>query len=407
MQQFVTENSRQPSSVQPAPHKPGLARTLLVCVALAAVLAAVARLWGARTHARERGPAAGAIEVQVGVATPNDVAITLDRAGKVTPLSRVLVGARIGGKLIEVKYREGQNVKKGDVLAQIDPKPHQAALAQIRDQLASDESMLATAKVDLARYGKAIKTNGVARYQVERQWALVHQYEANVNLDNANIESAALYLSYCRLISPIDGRITQQVVNLGDEVTPGDTKGAFEITQLQPISVMFDLPQDDIPGSIKNLRGGGVPRVVAYAQGASTILGIGEIAGIDNHIDPTTDAIKLRAIFPNRDEKLLPNQLATLTLVIDILHNATVVPASAVHAGAFGGYVYLVNPDATISVRPVKRGQYAGTNVVIQEGLVPGDEVVLGNDNGLWDGAKIRILDTPRHSGELGSARHA
>lgn len=325
-----------------------------------------------------------------------DIPVTLDALGTVTALSTVTVKTQISGKLVEVAFQEGQSVKKGDFLAQIDPRPYQAALDLAKGQLARDEALLAAARIDLSRYEKLVTQDSIARQQVDTQRALVLQDEAIVRSDKANVESAALNLNYCRIVSLSDGRIGLRLVDPGNYVQPTDPTGIVVTTQLQPISVIFTLAQDAIPQFLGKLRAGETLPVLAFNRSSTQQLASGSLTTVDNQIDVTTGTVRLRATFPNTDETLFPNQFVNIKLVVDTLRGATVVPAAAIQIGTPGPYVYVANNDATVAVRPIKVGPGNGEQVVALDGLSPGENVVVDGIDRLRDGAKIR---TPEPAG--------
>ena len=397
--------AQRPPSVAPRASRRGPWHVLLL--ALAALIGA-AWWWlsGPVRERPERRPTDAATIVRLGTVTQGDMPVTLDALGTVTALSTVTVKTQISGKLIEVGFTEGQSVKKGDFLAQIDPRPYQAALDQAQGQLARDEALLAAAKIDLARYEKLMTQDSIARQQVDTQRALVLQDEAIVRADKANVENAALNLNYCRIVSPSDGRVGLRLVDAGNYLQASDPSGVVIITQMQPISVIFTLPQDTIPQFIKKLRAGERLSVLAFNRSSTTQLAAGSLSTLDNQIDVTTGTVRLRATFPNDDEALFPNQFVNIKLVVDTLHNATLVPSAAIQIGAPGTYVYIANADSTVSVRPIKVGPSGGERVAVLEGLAPGDNVVVDGVDRLRDGAKIRVPETassnPNPTGKSG-----
>ena len=379
-----------------APRASRRVRWYLMLLALAALIGA-ATWWWLSGPARERPgrrPTEAATVVRLGVVTKGDMPVTLDALGTVTALSTVTVKTQISGKLTEVGFTEGQSVKKGDFLAQIDPRPYQAALDQAQGQLARDEALLAAAKIDLARYEKLMTQDSIARQQVDTQRALVLQDEAIVRSDKANVENAALNLNYCRIVSLSDGRVGLRLVDPGNYLQAGDPNGVVIITQMQPISVIFTLPQDTIPQFLRKLRAGETLSVLAFNRSNTTQLAAGALTTLDNQIDVTTGTVRLRATFPNDDESLFPNQFVNIKLVVDTLRDATLVPSAAIQIGAPGPYVYVANADSTVSVRPIKVGPSGGERVAVLEGLAPGDNVVVDGVDRLRDGAKIRVPET-------------
>jgi len=401
---------RQSDGVIPGAHQPsvrqsGRSRTLLIIITLAILIAVLGWWLQSRTSTQQPQHRAGETStvVRVAAATRSDVPVSLEGLGTVTSLSMVVVKTQISGKFTEVGFEEGQFVKKGDFLAQIDPRPYQAALDLALGQLSRDQALLAAAKVDLARYEKLETQDSIAHQQVDTQRALVLQDEAIVRSDNASVDNATLNLNYCRVVAPSEGRVGLRLVDPGNYVQASDSGGIVVITQTRPISVIFTLPQDTIPQFIGKLRSGTALPVLAYDRSGSTLLATGTLSTIDNQIDTTTGTVKLRANFSNDQETLFPNQFVNVKLVVETLHDATVIPSAAVQIGSPGPYVYLANPDDTVSMRPVKLGPNDGERVAVLEGLSQGDNVVTDGVDRLKDGAKIKVSepkgdDTPTAS---------
>jgi membrane fusion protein, multidrug efflux system len=395
-----------PNVDQSSVRRPARGRTLLVIIMLACL--ASASFWWLHSSAtspqpHHRGGGDTPTVVRVAAATRSDVPVSLEGLGTVTSLSMVVVKSQISGKFTEVGFEEGQYVKKGDFLAQIDPRPYQAALDLALGQLSRDQALLAAAKVDLARYEKLETQDSIARQQVDTQRALVLQDEAIVRSDNAGVDNATLNLNYCRIVAPSEGRVGLRLVDPGNYVQASDSGGIVVITQTRPISVVFTLPQDTIPQFISKLRSGTALPVLAYDRSGSTLLATGTLSTIDNQIDTTTGTVKLRGNFSNDQETLFPNQFVNAKLVVETLHDATVIPSAAVQIGSPGPYVYLANPDDTVSMRPVKLGPNDGERVAVLEGLSQGDNVVTDGVDRLKDGAKIKVSepkdgDTPTAS---------
>jgi multidrug efflux system membrane fusion protein len=337
--------------------------------------------------------------------------VTLEGLGTVTALSTVVVKSQISGKIVDVGFQEGQSVKKGDFLVQIDPQPYQAALDNAKGQLARDEALLATARVDLARYEKLMTQDSIARQQVDTQRGLVKQDEAIVVSDQAAVATAQINLNYCHIVSPSDGRVGLRLIDPGNYVQASDLTGIIVITQMQPISVIFTLPQDNIPRFLKKLRDGVTLPVLAYDRSSTTQLATGTLTTVDNQIDTTTGTVKLRATFANEDEALFPNQFVNVKLVVDTLHDATIAPSASVQLGAPGPFVYIANQNGTVSVRTVKLGPSNGERVAALQGLAPGDKVVVDGVDRLRDGAKIKTPeasvsnDTTNKTGRDGQPR--
>ena len=283
--------------------------------------------------------------------------IELSGLGTVTPLATITVQTQISGLLMEEGFQEGQHVTKGDFLAQIDPRPYQVALEQAQAQLAKDQAALADAELDLARYKKLVAQNSIASQTLDTQTAAVGQDKAQVLLDQAQIDTQKLNLVYCHIISPVTGRVGLRQVDPGNYVTPTSlSNGIVVVTQLQPISVIFTLPEDNLPAVLKQLHAGATLQATAYDRSGTTKLDTGRLETIDNQIDTTTGTVKLRAIFDNPNELLFPNQFVNVQLLVDTLPNADLVPNAAIQRGAPGTFVYLVKPDNTVAAQPVTLG---------------------------------------------------
>jgi multidrug efflux system membrane fusion protein len=349
----------------------------------------------------------GASTVRADAVTVGDMSVALDGLGTVTSLATITVKTQIAGKITQVGFTEGQEVKAGDFLVQIDPQPFQAALDQAVGQLARDQATLTEAKIDLTRFANLLKQDSIASQQVDTQRSLVQQTEAIVQSDKAAIDTAKINLAYCRIVSPIAGRVGLRLVDSGNYVQPGDANGLVMITQIQPISVIFSLAQDTIPQFLPKLRKGEVMPVRAYDRTGTTLLATGQLSTVDNQIDTTTGTVRLRAQFPNENEELFPNQFVNVKLVVNTLHNATLVPASGVQLGAPGTYAYVVNDNDTVSVRPLKLGPSDAQHAVVLEGLSPGDKVVVDGADRLRDGAKVVLASGMRGNSNAEGANGA
>jgi len=320
-----------------------------------------------------------------------DIGINLNGLGTVTSLATITVRTQISGYLMRVVFKEGDEVKKGDLLAEIDSRPYEAALAQSKGQLARDEAMLKGSQVDLARYQGLAAQNAVPHQTLDTQVALVAQNQGTVEADKAAVKSAEVNLQYTRILSPIDGRVGLRQVDQGNYVTPGDTNGLVVITQLKPISVLFTVPEDNLPAIANRINSGAVLPVTAFDRSAANKIAEGTLKTFDSQIDPTTGTIKLRAEFPNEDRVLFPNQFVNVRLLLDTHKSVTTISTAGVQRGVPGTFVYLINPDSTVSVRPVQLGVTDGDRVEVVSGLKSGERIVIDGADKLRDGAKIIV----------------
>lgn len=347
----------------------------------------------------------------VGVATVGrgDIRITRNAMGTVTPLATVTVRTQISGQLVRLGFEEGQMVRRGQVLAQIDPRPYEVALRQYQAQLARDEAALKQAQMDLARYELLLRQASIARQTAEDQAWIVRQDEATVRADQAQIDAQKLNLAYCRILAPIDGRVGLRVVDPGNFVQTSDANGLVVITQLQPTSVLFSIPEDDLPQLLARVQSGAMLPVSAYDRANQKLLATGEVSAHDNQVDTTTGVVRLRARFANADRALFPSQFVNVSLLLDTLHAVLTMPSTAVQRGTASTYVYLVNPDSTVSVRPVQLGAQDGAMVTVESGLAAGDRVVTDGADRLREGARVTIPgNVPPAAGanRHGSGRH-
>ncbi|MEY8172717.1 MdtA/MuxA family multidrug efflux RND transporter periplasmic adaptor subunit [Burkholderia multivorans] len=351
-------------------------------------------------HRGRGGPAAMANvpqPVQVAAATRGEMPVVLSALGTVTPLANVTVKTQLSGYLQSVAFKEGQIVKKGDLLAQIDPRPYQVALENAEGTLARDQALLATARLDLKRYRTLLSQDSIASQTVDTQASLVKQYEGTVKTDQAAVDSAKLNLTYARITAPVSGRVGLRQVDPGNYVTPGDTNGIVVITQLQPMSVIFTTSEDNLPQILKQVNAGQKLSVTAYNRNNTIPLETGSLETLDNQIDTSTGTVKLRATFDNKEGLLFPNQFVNTRLLVDVIRDATIVPTSAVLTGSIGQFVYIVKPDNTVTVRKVKVGPVDGERTSIVDGVAVGERVVTDGSDRLREGAKISIpADQPK-----------
>ncbi|WP_233343696.1 MdtA/MuxA family multidrug efflux RND transporter periplasmic adaptor subunit [Burkholderia cepacia] len=355
---------------------------------------------GGGGHRGRGGPAAMANipqPVQVATATQGEMPIVLSALGTVTPLANVTVKTQLSGYLQSVSFQEGQIVRKGDVLAQIDPRPYQVSLENAEGTHARDAALLATARLDLKRYQTLLSQDSIASQTVDTQASLVKQYEGAVKTDQAAIDSAKLNLTYARITAPVSGRVGLRQVDPGNYVTPGDANGIVVITQLQPMSVIFTTSEDNLPQILKQVNAGQKLSVTAYNRNNTVPLETGSLATLDNQIDTSTGTVKLRANFDNKEGMLFPNQFVNTRLLVDVMRNATIVPTSAVLTGSIGQFVYVVKPDNTVTVRKVTIGPVDGERTSIVSGVSLGERVVTDGSDRLREGAKISIpADKPK-----------
>ena len=355
---------------------------------------------------RGRGGAGGpnsAVAVTVANVASGDIEVRIPALGTITPLATVTVRPQVSGILTKVGFQEGQLVKAGQFLAEIDPRPYQAALEQARGNLRKDQALLTDAKLDLQRFEELIKEDSVAQQQLDTQRALVDQYGGQLESDQAAVRTAQINLDYTHINSPVSGRVGLRQVDQGNYVTPGDTNGLVVVTELQPISAIFAIPEDNVNALMDQLTAGKALIAEAYDRGNSTKVGVGQVKAVDSQIDTTTGTIKLRALFGNEDGRLFPNQFVNIQLVVNTMHEQIVMPGSAVHRGAPNGvvssFVYLVNTtNNTVSVRPVTLGVVDGERVAVTKGLQVGDLVVTEGGDRLREGATVILpANTPKH----------
>ena len=336
-------------------------------------------------------PGAGGFVVPVVVSTAQhgDLPVYFNGLGTVTAFNTVTVRSRVDGQLINVAFQEGQFVHQGDFLAQIDSRPFQVQLEQAQGQLAKDQAQHKDAEANFERFKLLFKEGVIPQQQLDTQAALVGQSDGAIRADHAQIDNANLQLTYAHIIAPISGRIGLRLVDAGNMVHATDTNGLLVITQLQPISVIFSLPQDQLPQVNSKLRSGVQLTVEAYDRDDTTRIASGKLTTIDNQIDLTTGTYKLKSIFNNGDNSLFPNQFVNVHLLVDTKRNLTIVPAAAIQRGPQGTYVYAVGSDNTVKIRTVTIAQATGDNIGLSAGLNPGDVVVIDGQDKLQDGSKV------------------
>lgn len=351
---------------------------------------------------QQRAQAAGPRVVSVAIAPVQrqDVPVYLSGLGSVTAFNTANIKSRVDGQIMKVNFREGQNVRKGDLLIEIDSRPFQAQLDQMQAQLFRDQAQLRDAQLNLQRYTALIPSGSIAQQQVDTQRALADQLEGTVRTDQAQIETAKLQIIYCHITAPFDGRIGLRQVDPGNIVHAADANPMLILTQLQPIAVIFTLTEDVLPTVSQHMRRGTL-EVDAFSRDDQTKLATGKLLTIDNQIDPTTGTAKLKAIFDNKDNVLWPNQFVNADLLLETRKNSTVVPTAAILRGPQGTFVYAVNPDKTVQDRAVTVSLTQGDTTVITAGLNPGDTVVTDGQDKLQRGSRIE----PRASSPSGGRR--
>ncbi|MBS0387824.1 MAG: efflux RND transporter periplasmic adaptor subunit [Proteobacteria bacterium] len=399
-----------PDSASPAWRRRPARRTLVIIAIVALVVVVIALIirHGRALDAAARFGRGGPMAVAVATATTGDIDIRLPALGTVTPLATVTVKTQISGQLQQIAFKEGQLVKRGDFLAQIDPRPYQAALEQAQGNLQRDQALLANARVDLKRYQDLGAQGQIAEQQIATQKALVLQLEGTLVTDQAQVRNAQLNLQYTHIVAPVAGRVGLRQVDQGNYVTPGDANGIVVVTELQPVSVIFPMPEDKLPGVQKRVHDGAVLPVEAWDKGNTSKLADGTLSSMDNVIDPATGTIKMRALFANEDGALFANQFVNIQLLQDVLKDQVIIPIAAVQHGAPGGtnstFVYLVGADSTVAVHPIVLGAADGERVAVASGLKAGDVVVTEGGDRLRDGATVMLpQDTPAPAAGAGA----
>jgi len=322
-------------------------------------------------------------------ARSGDLPVYLTAVGTVTSLNTVTVRSRVDGQLLRTLFQEGQTVHTGELLAEIDPRPFQAQLTQAEGQLARDEATLSNARLDLERYRRLVDEGFIARQQLDTQVSAVGQTEGAVKADQGQIDSIKVQLAYCRILAPITGQAGLRLVDPGNMVHANDTGGIVVLTQIEPIGVIFTIPEDSLPPVLKRLRASTPVAVEAYDREGRTRLAAGTLLAVDSQIDPGTGTVRLKASFPNTDGALYPNQFVNARVLVDILHNAVLIPVEAVQRGAQGPFVYVVRADRTTELRNVTVGPTEGGLIAMRSGVSAGDAVVVEGADKIQQNARV------------------
>jgi multidrug efflux system membrane fusion protein len=392
-------------------HLPGGAPTMWIVggLVLLGLLVWVA-LPGENANQRRGFGAGGPMSVGVVRAETGSVPIAKTALGTVTPLATVTVRPQVGGQIIRFFFQEGEMVSAGQPLAQIDPRPFEAARDQAVGQLERDKAALANSELDLKRYRALAAQNAISAQQVATQAALVRQNQGTVKSDTANVKTASINLGYARVVSPVNGRVGIRKVDIGNFIAAGDANGIVVVTQENPISVLFALPEDSITDITSRMRDGATLQVEALDRAQSKVIATGKLATVDNQVDTTTGTVKMRAMFDNQDGALFPNQFVNVRLLVDTMRDVIVLPASAIQRGASGNFVYVVGKDSTVSMRNVNVGPSSGDRVAILKSAKPGDGLKVGETvvsdgaDRLRDGAQVVVPAAVKGSGLAGSA---
>ena len=353
------------------------------------------------------GTVGGPIPVVAIPARGADLDVELAALGTVTPLLTVTVRTRVDGQLMHVYFQEGQDVRKDQLLAEIDSRPFDAVRVQAEGQLARDEALLANARLDLRRYRMLLAQESIALQQVDALEALVRQYEGVVKTDRGVLDQARLQLSYARITAPAPGRVGLRLVDPGNIVRATDTNGLLVITQVQPIGVTFAITQNTLPAILEQTRAGAKVTVVAWDRDQKKKLATGALIAVDNQVDTATGTVKLKARFRNEDHSLFPNQFVNVRLKLKTLSDATVIPAVAIQRGGQGLFVYVVKDDMTVTARPVELGPVDGQRVAVEQGIAPGERVVIDGIDRLREGATVIFTKRPEFKPSVDGTSHS
>ncbi len=402
---LVPREETLPQPSEGAPKLPGAAaereargrRWPWVAGIVVAVLLAILFLMRAGQQRRSAAEAAKkkasqrAIPVAGAAARTGDLPVYLTGLGTVTALNTVTVRSRVDGQLIRVSFREGQLVRAGDLLAEIDPRPFQVQLMQAEGQRAKDEAALKNARMDLARYEVLVQEDSISRQQLDTQAATVNQLEASIKSDQAQVESARLNLTYSRITAPISGTIGLRLVDVGNMVHASDPNGLLVITQIQPITVVFTIPADHLPQVLRQTQGGQQLPVDAFDRDFKNKLASGKVLALDNQIDQTTGTVKIKAVFSNENLALYANQFVNARLLVDTLRGVILIPTAAIQRSPQSTFVFVVKPDSTVDMRNVEAQMTQGDETAIRKGVAPGETVVTDGVDKLQPGSRVAL----------------
>lgn len=396
------------SSTESSPTGRSWWKIALVCIGLLLVGILLFRIFGgkaAKQGGSDKKQAGGMPTPVVALAARSgSLPVYLNGLGSVVPVNTVTVRSRVDGQLMEVHFKEGQEVAKGALLAQIDPRPFQVQLSQAEGQLMRDKELLQNARLDLERYKTLWGQDSIPRQQLDTQQALVRQYEGAVKIDQGQIDSARLNLTYSRITAPVSGRAGLRSVDPGNMVRATDTGGLVTITQLRPITVVFPLPEDSLPKVLARMRQGEHLVVEAWDREMKQKLATGTLLTVDNQIDPATGTVKFKAAFPNNANELFPNQFVNARLLLETKQDAIIIPSAAVQRGPQGAFVFLLKGDKTVTMKPVKPGVVQGGETSIAEGLAAGEQVIVEGTERLREGSKVEPKEPAAAGGKGGRA---
>lgn len=403
----TSEAGNERFTPSPEPHEQTRHKWWIWLVALVVLAAAVYWMYHqyqmAQQSKQARIPHVQSVPITTANVQKGDIGVYVSGLGTVTPIYTVSVTSRVQGQIIAIHYQEGQMVRQGDPLIDIDPRPYQAALTQAEGQLAHDQALLAQSKIDLDRYQAAFARNAIAQQQVYDQEQLVKQYEGTVTNDQGAVDNAKVNLVYCHITSPITGRVGLRLVDLGNMVQANSTTTLVVVTQLQPITVIFSIDEAYLPQIVQQLHQGHKMDVQAFDRAEQKQIAAGTLLTVDNQADPTTGTVKLRATFQNKDNALFPQEFVNARLLLETQRNANLIPTAAIQRNGQGAFVYLIKPDNTASVQPVTVGTTDGNTAAVQ-GLEQGQTIATNGFDKLQDGVKVTVRTGTRNANARGSS---